>query len=79
MTMDNGDCYTWGCNTCAQTGHSWTERGPEKTEDILEPTNLDPLRAYNDRGPEKGTTGAVVGASCGGQHSIFLVQRYAKE
>ena len=79
VTMDNGDCYTWGYNTCAQTGHSSKKRGPEETEDILEPTNLDPLRAYNDRGPEKGTTGAVVGASCGGQHSIFLVQRYAKE
>ena len=79
VTMDNGDCYTWGYNTSAQTGHSSKERGPEKSEDILEPTKLNPLRAYINRDPEKGTTSAVVGASCGGQHSIFLVQRFAKE
>ena len=78
VIMENGDIYTWGYNGCAQTGHPFKERGPDKSEDIDEPTKLNPLRAYS-RDPEKGTTATVVGASCGGQHSIFLVKRYSNE
>jgi hypothetical protein len=76
--LDSCDIYTWGYNTCAQTGHACKARGPEESEDILVPTKLDPLRAYKRLNPEKGTTADVLGASCGGQHSLFLIKRYAK-
>ena len=66
VIMDNGDCYTWGFN-------------PGQASDILEPTKLR-QRAYKNRDPEKRTTAAaVVDASCGAQHSLFLVQQYSEE
>ena len=71
VIMENGECYTWGSNVYAQTGHSSEARS------ILEPPKLNPLRGYQNRDPEKPTI--VVGASFGAQHSLFLVQRCAKE
>jgi len=78
VIIDNGDCYTWGYNTCAQTGHSCARRGPENSEDILVPTKLRPMRAYGKKQSSFGTTATVLGAACGGQHSLFLVNRYVE-
>jgi alpha-tubulin suppressor-like RCC1 family protein len=79
VSMDNGDIYTWGLNIDGQTGHAVKPRGPEQIEDIFLPTKLDIMRYYKKHDPQKGTTADILDASCGGQHSIFLVKRYAKE
>lgn len=72
--FDNGDIYSWGFNVYGQTGHPVKEI--DGSEDIERPKKLNPLRYYKKNALDEGTCGTVSDMSCGGQHSLLVVQRY---